>query len=644
MPAVPLSAPRWLIAAGVALSLALGACARPAPAPPPVEPEGPPAVALEIGPTSPEDEERAAALVDSARAALAAERWDAARAAAGTVVAELPRSRVSGDALELVGRAAAGVGEWDEARQAAVRLARILPASDERVAGIVLLEARSLTELERPAEALGRLLDMPAPTPEPLADEARGLARELAAGLPRDVLGRVLQATPLGQPLAAPVMVEYAGTLLLAGERDEARRFARAALEAGAVGDDAEAAEALLEDRVPGADAAPARLGALLPLSGSPALRAWAEGIREGIEAALAGSGLADAVEIEILDDGGESASAGALVRAAEGQGIVGLVGPLQDDALTTASRARAGVLPLVSPTALRLQDDSEGVYSLGSADPGAPRALAEWAARAGIRQVVVLHPAGGASVEEVLHFTEAYQDRGGSVLRTLTYQPGATDFQEQIRIVEGLRPDALVLPVPPSDVVSLAPQVTFFGLDTLGVQILGTAGWADEDILRDVSPRHLDGVVAVTPQRPGEDSEGFRAFVDAYESHFRRSLLDPAIPALGYDAASLLLLAIRTGARSPEAVRRALEDIEGFAGATGTLSIEDGRVVREHHLVCLWQRQLRPMGSDERPQPVYRPHVADSETGIVPEGPGRRAGSRCPDVPEATPPGSVGR
>lgn len=37
--------------------------------------------------------------------------------------------------------------------------------------------------------------------------------------------------------------------------------------------------------------------------------------------------------------------------------------------------------------------------------------------------------------------------------------------------------------------------------------------------------------------------------------------------PAVGYDAASLILLAIRTGARTPAEVRSALEQIEGFEG-----------------------------------------------------------------------------
>jgi branched-chain amino acid transport system substrate-binding protein len=431
-------------------------------------------------------------------------------------------------------------------------------------------------------------------------------------------------------------MVAYARTLLLAGDDEGARRFARAALDAGATATDADDARALLEGRAPGAAGAPARLGALLPLSGSPALRTFATGIREGIEAAVAAAGTAAAVQIDVLDSGGDAGSSAALVRSAEGQGVIALVGPLQDDAVAAAARARSGPLPMLSPTAYRLPAEARGVYSLGATDRGAARALAAWTSEAGIRQVVVLHRAGGESEEEAGAFVDAYQSLGGSVLRTLAYAPGATNFQEEIRLVHGLRPQALVLPVPPEDVVALAPQVTFYGLDTLGVQVLGTSGWTDEGILRDVSRRHLDAVVAATPQRPGRDAEGYRRFVEAYERHFQRTLVDPAVPALGWDAASLVLHAMRAGARTPEAVARALEDVHDFPGATGLLSIEDGRVVRRHQVVCLWGGELRPLAAGSRPEPVYRPHVADAETGIVPEGPGRRLGSRCPDVPPA--------
>ncbi len=93
-----------------------------------------------------------------------------------------------------------------------------------------------------------------------------------------------------------------------------------------------------------------------------------------------------------------------------------------------------------------------------------------------------------------------------------------------------------------------------------------------------------------------GPDSPGYARFREAFESHFRRTLVSP-VPALGYDAALLLLEATRNGARSPADVRDALERVRDLEGATGTFSVVDGRVVRRTHIVQIEHGTLIPAG-----------------------------------------------
>jgi len=203
------------------------------------------------------------------------------------------------------------------------------------------------------------------------------------------------------------------------------------------------------------------------------------------------------------------------------------------------------------------------------------------------------------------------------------------------------------VLPIPAEDIPQLAPQLTFYGLDTLGIRVLGTAGWAEEEVLRGVSRRHTDGVVVATPYRAGENPPGHAGFVAAYESRFRRSVRD-AVPALGWDAASLLLLALRSGARTPNEVARALSDVRGFPGATGVLSMEDGRIVREHYLVCLQDGRPLPLAADRaaRPAPRAQPPALVDAAPIPGAGPAcpatqaadRSGGAAAPSLPAAAP------
>ena len=141
-----------------------------------------------------------------------------------------------------------------------------------------------------------------------------------------------------------------------------------------------------------------------------------------------------------------------------------------------------------------------------------------------------------------------------------------------------------------------LRADEAFFGLDTLAIRTLGTSGWTDPQTLEAVDQRHTNGVVATAPVDAGPDSPGYTRFREAFESHFRRTLVSP-VPALGYDATILLLEATRNGARSAEDVHAALQRIRNLEGATGVFSVIDGRVERRTHIVQIEHGTLIPAG-----------------------------------------------
>ena len=156
--------------------------------------------------------------------------------------------------------------------------------------------------------------------------------------------------------------------------------------------------------------------------------------------------------------------------------------------------------------------------------------------------------------------------------------------------------PDGVLLPLPAPpamDIPQVAGQVQHYGLDdSLRVEVLGTAAWSTPDVLRDVDRNFTEGVFTVTARPPGRREEPYGAFVRAYETVHRKSLRSD-VPALGWDIMGLLLEAFRTGARAPGEVRAALEEIDAFQGATGTLAVEDGRVTRTYEVVVIRDREL---------------------------------------------------
>ena len=85
--------------------------------------------------------------------------------------------------------------------------------------------------------------------------------------------------------------------------------------------------------------------------------------------------------------------------------------------------------------------------------------------------------------------------------------------------------------------------------------------------------------MVSTAPVVSERALEGQARFRDAYESRYQRSLVG-ATASVGYDAALLLLEALRAGRIEPDEVRESFESLEGISGATGVFSVVRGRVV----------------------------------------------------------------
>lgn len=156
-------------------------------------------------------------------------------------------------------------------------------------------------------------------------------------------------------------------------------------------------------------------------------------------------------------------------------------------------------------------------------------------------------------------------------------------------------QPFALFVAAPQQDVPKIAPQVAFYDLDSAGVQVFGDEAWATAGVRRVTPARDLEGVITASrfpPERADDIADP--AFVELYETTYRRSLDNP-LPALGYDAASLVLHALPNRILTTDALARRFTFLTGIRGATGVLSVRAGQVVRTPFLVEIIQGGLRP-------------------------------------------------
>lgn len=384
----------------------------------------------------------------------------------------------------------------------------------------------------------------------------------------------------------------------ISDEPEEARRFALAARQAGATGRAQAVVSAILDAEL--ADLMPADpvIGLVLPVTGSPSNREYARRFMEGVEVAAARarrSGLR--VEFLVEDNRGTRAGSERGVSALVSSGAEVILGPLDEGNLEYAVRAAPGRVAFLSPTAARVPFGRRGTYSLGAGDRGAGRTLARAVHRAGCEEAVIVHPLSPGELLEAGAFENEFIMSGGTVRRRLQYEPGTTTFEVEFRTVENLRPQVLVFASPPADVQLLAPQFAFYGLDTLGIQVAGTAPWTAPSVLESVARRHTDSVISVTARDPEAFLDPAASFVAAYERHFRRTLLSP-VPAVGYDLFRMAMAAYGDGVRTSRGTVASLERLDGFRGATGTYSYVDGRLEREFYPVRIIGGELRPVDS----------------------------------------------
>lgn len=608
---------RFVWAAFLAL---VAGCAVPDPEgaglPSPREPDDPVLVA---GPIGAARQAQASELFGRAEDALAAGDAETALSLSGQVVDEFPSSVVSGRALRLQAEAAAVLGEADTADSAAERFIGLVAADDPRVVELRLLQGRALAT-ERPSEAVDRLARIGAEVPGEAAMEAVAIAREAVMGASLDALEGALSISGESAPARPVLEARVAALLLRAGDRERSEALARAALTHGATGADAVLAEAVTRGELPEGYFTVTRihLGAVLPLEGAPALSAFSRLLLEGIEVAVAAAMGEDfEVTLDVRDDAGDAGQTAAMVAELERAGASGVVGFLQDLTLEVAAEAREGEIPLVSPTARVASFSGAGVYSLEGADPGGLRDLARHAASMGYQRIAFIESTSPLSIDQATAFRGEMERLGIRHAGSFSFVEGVTSFEQQLlgardalrsaeiralRLTsndtlraEMLEPVAIFVPVPAEDVELIAPQITHHGLDTLAIDVLGTSGWVDPQTLRTVDTRHTDGVVTTAPIGAGTGSEGYQRFKEAYEARFQQTLVS-SIPAVGYDAALVLIEALRSGGSGPSDVRLGMEGLAEVEGATGVFSVVDGRVVRRTHVVLIRNGTLTPI------------------------------------------------
>ncbi len=292
------------------------------------------------------------------------------------------------------------------------------------------------------------------------------------------------------------------------------------------------------------------------------------------------------------------------------------VIGPLLSKNLPVmAELAERAHVPLITPTATLPNVRRLGNYVFSTAltyELQAKRIAAYAIKEQGFRRFCILHPDTTYGRELARLFTQEVRQHEGEIIAVESYKEGEADVGAQLKRMkaEDLKRYGLSVPVdqtkltgkltkldkkifytPGFDAIFIPGRAADAGIITsqlnfhdMKVPFLGTNGWNSPDFAR-TDDSSIDGAVFVDGFFVDSPTPTVQDFVSRYKKRFETN---PTLFAMqGYDAAKLVLDAVRKGADSGENVRNQLLTQPDLSSLTGPATFgPDGTLNRPVFLI----------------------------------------------------------
>lgn len=214
--------------------------------------------------------------------------------------------------------------------------------------------------------------------------------------------------------------------------------------------------------------------------------------------------------------------------------------------ALAAAPLATQSKTPLVVMAAATssITEASPYVIRTSFTLPQAAVAMADWAPKNGIKNVVTLVTDYGPGIDAEKYFSDRFLFNGGKVAEKLRVPLRNPDFAPFLQKVRDLKPDALFVFVPSGAGAAVMKQFGERGMDKAGIKLIGTGDVTDDDQLNDMGDVAL-GVVTSHHYSTAHPSAVNKKFVEAFQKANKN--LRPNFMAVGgYDGMRVIYEALK--------------------------------------------------------------------------------------------------
>jgi branched-chain amino acid transport system substrate-binding protein len=371
-------------------------------------------------------------------------------------------------------------------------------------------------------------------------------------------------------------------------------------------------ARALTAAKPSDAKAKAVKIALILPLGGYGEPAQIARGMKQAAEMALFEADN-PAIQLMTKDDGGTPAGAMAAADAAIADGAEIILGPLFGKSASAvapiASRANVPVIAFSNDPTVA----GHGVYLMSFLASEEVNRVVSYASGQGKKRFAALIPdtAYGKTIEPA--FRSAVAKSGGDLVAVETYSADASGMlasaKKVVEIINtaeatGAPVDALFVPAGQDQLSQLGPLLSYSGLTTGRLKLLGTSAWDVPILTRDDAL--IGGWYAAS------DPAGWTTFAEKYRRTFGTA--PPRLATLSYDAMTMALAL----SANPGPARFSSENLtrsQGFNGVGGVSRLTaDG--LSSRGLAVLEIEKYRTTVIDAAPQ-IAAPQAIATSTGV---------------------------
>lgn len=327
------------------------------------------------------------------------------------------------------------------------------------------------------------------------------------------------------------------------------------------------------------------KVGLVVPLTGD--VKTFGESTRNGatlaIDEANAAGGIngrkIDVVATDDKNDPTETGNAGA--KLIDMDRVVAIIGSVSSKcSVPLSDECQSAKIPMITPssTALKVTVGEDGkrkdyVFRACYIDSfqgtvGARFAIASLKAKT----AAVMYDNGNDYSKGLAdYFKAAFEKGGGKIVGFESYQKDDVDYSALLTKVKQSSPDVLFLPDYYNKVGLIAKQARQLGVTAT---FLGGDGWDSPEMAK-IAGDAISGGYFTNHYSPDDPRPEVQEWVKKYEAKYGQK--PDALATLGYDAALLLIQALKNSARAkPDEIKAALAAIKDFPCVSGKITFDE--------------------------------------------------------------------